>query len=50
LFSDYRAEGPLNLPHRQIRKIDGEEVMTITVESFELNPKVDENDFKKPAE
>ena len=32
------------------RRIDGEELMTITIDSFEINPKVDLNLFKKPAE
>jgi zinc protease len=49
-MSDFRAEGGLLLPHKQVRKIDGEEVMTITLDSFELNPKLDPDLFKKPAQ
>jgi predicted Zn-dependent peptidase len=48
-MSDFRAEGPLILPHKQVRKIDGEEVMVITLDSFEMNPKLDPDLFKKPA-
>jgi len=48
-FSDYRNEGALLLPHKQARRIDGEEFMTITLESFEINPKVEDTLFKKAA-
>jgi len=38
LFSDYRLEQSLLLPHRQVRRLDGQEVMTVTVNAFEANP------------
>jgi zinc protease len=50
IFSDYKPEGSLTIPHQTIRKVDGEEIMTETLESFELNPKIDPDAFKKPAE
>ena len=48
-LSDYRAEGAILVPHQQARKCDGEEIMTISIDSFEINPKVDAGLFKKPA-
>ena len=48
-LSDYRLEGGLLIPHQQARRIDGEEIMTITVESFEVNPKVPADWFAKPS-
>ena len=49
-LSDFRPEGALLIPHQQERRIDGEDVMKITIDSFEVNPKVDPAIFKKPAE
>src|ERR1044071_4655762 len=49
-LSDYRPEGGLLIPHQQERKIDGEELMQITMDSFEINPKVDPDIFKKPQQ
>jgi predicted Zn-dependent peptidase len=49
-LSDYRPEGTLVIPRQQARRIEGEELMTITIESLEVNPKVDMGLFKKPAE
>lgn len=50
LFADYRPEGPILIPHKTTRLIDGQEVMTATVESFETNPKIEPDAFAKPAE
>ena len=50
VYSDYRPEGELLFARQAARRIDGEELMTITIDSFEVNPKVDLNLFKKPAE
>ncbi len=49
ILSDYQPEGALLVPRHQVRKIDGEELMTITHDSLEINPKIDLNLFKKPA-
>jgi predicted Zn-dependent peptidase len=48
-FSDYRPEGSLTVPHQQIQRVDGQEIMNIKLEAFEINPKVDPEQFKKPA-
>jgi hypothetical protein len=50
VYSDYRAEGPVQIAHKQARRMDGEQIMAITIETFELNPKVDASLFQKPAE
>ena len=50
VYTDYRPEGDLLFARQASRRIDGEELMTITIDSFEINPKVDLNLFKKPAE
>ena len=48
ILSDYRPEGPLLIPHQQTRRMGGEEVMTIKLTLFEINPKVEEGVFNKP--
>ena len=50
LYSDYRTEGSVMIAHKQSRRMDGEEIMTVQVEKFEINPKLDPDVFKKPAE
>ena len=50
LYSDYRAEGSVQIAHKQSRRMDGEEIMTVKVEKFETNPQLDPGLFKKPAE
>jgi len=50
VYTDYRPQGELLFARQAARRIDGEELMTITIESLEVNPKVDLNLFKKPAE
>ncbi len=50
VFSDYKAEGALLLAHKQTRRMDGEQVMAITIESFEINPQADPAWFQKPAQ
>jgi predicted Zn-dependent peptidase/outer membrane lipoprotein-sorting protein len=50
VYSDYRAEGPVQIAHKQARRMDGEQIMAITIETFELNPKVEASLFQKPAE
>jgi predicted Zn-dependent peptidase len=48
IMSDYRPESQLVMPHKLARTVDGQEVMTITVDAFEVNPKVDPALFNKP--
>ena len=48
-FSDYRMEGPLLVAHQQKRRVGGQDVMTITVDSCTVNPKIDPDLFKKPG-
>jgi len=48
-FSDYRPLDGRQVPHRQVMLVDGEEVMTSTLESWQVNPPVDEALFAKPA-
>jgi hypothetical protein len=48
-YSDYRVLDGRQVPHKQVLKIDGEEVVTLTLESFDVNPQVDVVAFEKPA-
>jgi zinc protease len=48
-YSDYRAEGGLEVPHTTVMRVDGQDVMKTTLESFEVNPQVDPAAFEKPA-
>lgn len=48
-FADYRELDGRQVPHRQIMLVDGEEVMSSTLESWQVNPAVDEALFAKPA-
>jgi hypothetical protein len=48
--SDYHAEGPVVIPHQLSERVDGQEVLSITIESLELDPKVDADAFKRPPE
>jgi hypothetical protein len=48
--SDYHAEGPVVIPHQLSERVDGQEVLSITIESLELNPQVDADAFKRPPE
>jgi len=50
VYSDYRTEGSVQMARKQTRSMDGEQMMVTSIESFELNPKVDPALFKKPAE
>ena len=49
-FSDYRLEGSIRVAYKQNRRVDGQELMSTTIESFKLDPKVDPAWFKKPTE
>jgi predicted Zn-dependent peptidase len=48
-YSDYREVGGRMVPHKQVVKSEGQEVMTFTLDSFTVNPPVDEKAFAKPA-
>ena len=48
-FSDYRQEASIQVARKQTRLMNGEQIMTINIETFELNPKIDPALFKKPA-
>jgi predicted Zn-dependent peptidase len=48
-LSDYRFEAGLLIPHKQIRSVDSQESMVITIDSFLVNPFVDLKLFSKPA-
>lgn len=48
-FSDYRPVDGRQVPHRQVMRVDGEEVMSSTLESWQVNPPVDPALFAKPA-
>ena len=50
IYTDYRPQGELLIARQAARRIDGEELMTISIDTLEVNPKVDMNLFKKPAE
>ena len=49
LYSDYRPLDGRQVPHREVLRVDGEEILTISVKSFEVNPEVDVASFQKPA-
>jgi len=48
-FSDYRDHEGRQVPHKQVVRFDGQDVMTLTLDSFEVNPQVDAAQFEKPA-
>jgi zinc protease len=50
LFSDYRQVDGRSVPHKEAVRVDGQDVYTLTLESFKVNPPVDEKLFEKPAE
>lgn len=48
-MSDYREVNGRQVPFRQVMFVDGQEVMTSTLDSWQVNPPVDEALFAKPA-
>lgn len=48
-FSDYRDMGGRQVPHKQSVRVDGQEVLTYDLETFEVDPAVDAAAFQKPA-
>jgi len=48
-YSDYREMDGRQVPHKQVIKADGNEVVTMTLETFDVNPQVDVAVFDKPA-
>jgi len=49
LYSDYREIEGLHLPHVQVMRFEGQEIMRTVLESVEVNPEVDSGAFAKPA-
>jgi zinc protease len=47
-FSDYRMVDGHLVPHTQVVLVDGEEVMVMKLESFEVNPVIDPALFARP--
>ncbi|MBZ5638389.1 MAG: insulinase family protein [Acidobacteriia bacterium] len=50
LFSDYHEVEGRSVPHKEVVRVDGEDAITLTLESFKVDPPVDEKLFQKPAE
>ncbi len=48
-YSDYRDHDGRQVPHKQVVRFDGQEAITLTLDSFEVNPEVDVAQFDKPA-
>jgi len=48
-YSDYRDHDGRQVPHKQVVRFDGQEAITLTLDSFEVNPEVDVAQFEKPA-
>ena len=49
LYSDYRSFEGLQVPHKQVIRFDGQDALTLVLESFEVNPAVEMAQFQKPA-
>jgi hypothetical protein len=47
-FGDYKEIEGRQVPHQRKMQVDGEEVMSISVEVYEFNPEVDPTMFEKP--
>lgn len=47
-FSDYRPAESGQVPFKQVVRADGQEAMTIILDSFTANPPVDDSLFEKP--
>ena len=48
-FSDYREIAGRQVPHKQVLRMDGQDVLTYDLESFEVDPAVDAAAFARPA-
>ncbi len=48
-YSDYRDVEGRMVPHKEVIKADGQEAVSLTLESFKVNPPVDDKLFEKPA-
>jgi predicted Zn-dependent peptidase len=48
LYSDYREVEGLHVPHVQVMRFEGQEIMRTVLESVEVNPEVDSGAFAKP--
>lgn len=49
IYSDYKEVDGRQVPHKETLRIDGQDKVTLTLESFEVNPQVDVAAFEKPA-
>jgi predicted Zn-dependent peptidase len=48
-YSDYRLLDGRQVPHKQVVRMEGQEIFSLTLETFEVNPKVEVAQFEKPA-
>ncbi len=48
VFSDYRDVQGRMMPHKQVMRFDGQDLVTMTIDSITVNPPVDETLFQKP--
>ena len=48
-FSDYREIEGMLVPHKEVMLFNGDELATITLESFEVNPEIDDSLFESPS-
>lgn len=49
LFSDHRETGGVYYPFRQVLTFDGEEMVTVTLQSLEINPALPDSLFEPPS-
>jgi predicted Zn-dependent peptidase len=49
-YSDYREVEGRMVPHKEVVKADGQDSFTLTLESFKIDPPVDEKLFEKPTD
>ncbi len=48
-FSDYREVDGFLVPFGETQTVDGQKTLSITIESYDVNPEVDDASFAKPA-
>jgi outer membrane lipoprotein-sorting protein len=46
---NYKKVGAVLMPHTLEQKVNGKSLMTMTFEKFDLNPQIDDAEFKMPA-
>jgi len=47
-YTDYREVDGVELPYATVRRLDGEEFISLQAESIEINAEVDEALFQRP--